>query len=351
MTGPDTRAPLAVEFNGRAGEWFGIWIVNLLLSIVTIGIYSAWAKVRRRRYFNQNTVIAGRGFDYHATGRQILIGRLIVLAGLIVYALIGAVPLLAVVAPLVLLVLIPFLVVRALRFNARMTSWANVRFGFDGGAVRALLVYLLYPFLVVFSLYLLMPFAARAIRGYTIGAHRLGVAPFAFACGIGPFYRAFLTTLAWIVVVGAAVFAFVGRDLIGATQTVGPPDLALATRLVGGFYVFLFLGLLPAATIYNAFIRNAVFNATTLDGGHRLRSDIAPLRLVWIALSNAVVVVLTLGLMLPWAQIRTAHYLASHTHVLPGGSVDDFVSGLQPRAGAVGDAFVDIEGFDVGLPI
>ncbi len=63
------------EFHGNAREWFGIWIVNLLLSIVTLGIYSAWAKVRARKYFYQNTYVADRNFDYHATGLQILIGR------------------------------------------------------------------------------------------------------------------------------------------------------------------------------------------------------------------------------------------------------------------------------------
>lgn len=123
---PETiSGPLEVEFDGRAGEWFGIWIVNLMLTIVTFGIYSAWAKVRRKKYFHQHTRIAGRSFDYHATGGQILVGRLIVLAGVIVYSLLAAMPVLAVVMPLLLIALIPFLAVRALRFNARMTSWAK----------------------------------------------------------------------------------------------------------------------------------------------------------------------------------------------------------------------------------
>ena len=42
-----------VQFNGRGGEFFGIWIVNILLSIITLGIYSAWAKVRTKRYFKR----------------------------------------------------------------------------------------------------------------------------------------------------------------------------------------------------------------------------------------------------------------------------------------------------------
>ena len=68
--------PAEFEFRGSATEFFGIWIVNLLLSLLTFGIYSAWAKVRTKKYFYQNTYVAGRSFDYHATGGQILIGRI-----------------------------------------------------------------------------------------------------------------------------------------------------------------------------------------------------------------------------------------------------------------------------------
>ena len=79
------------EFRGNAKEYFGIWIVNVLLSIVTLGIYSAWAKVRTKKYFYQNTHVAGRNFDYHATGKNILIGRLIVVAGLVIYSIVSAI--------------------------------------------------------------------------------------------------------------------------------------------------------------------------------------------------------------------------------------------------------------------
>jgi uncharacterized membrane protein YjgN (DUF898 family) len=40
------------EFRGTGGEYFRIWIVNLLLTILTLGIYSAWAKVRQLRYLD-----------------------------------------------------------------------------------------------------------------------------------------------------------------------------------------------------------------------------------------------------------------------------------------------------------
>ena len=78
-------------FKGRAGEYFGIWIVNVLLSILTLGIYSAWAKVRRVRYFYGNMYLDGHNFEYHAKPRQILIGRLIVVGVLIGYQVLIAI--------------------------------------------------------------------------------------------------------------------------------------------------------------------------------------------------------------------------------------------------------------------
>ena len=49
-TGEVMVEPTGIEFSGSAREYFGIWIVNLILTIITLGIYSAWAKVRRQIY-------------------------------------------------------------------------------------------------------------------------------------------------------------------------------------------------------------------------------------------------------------------------------------------------------------
>src|SRR5262245_10194931 len=67
------------EFTGTGAEYFRIWIVNLLLTILTLGIFSAWAKVRRLRYFYGSTQLAGSSFEYHGEPLKILKGRLIAL--------------------------------------------------------------------------------------------------------------------------------------------------------------------------------------------------------------------------------------------------------------------------------
>ena len=79
----------AITFSATGSEYFRIWIVNLLLSIVTLGIYSAWAKVRRNRYFYSSTHLAGSSFEYHGNPIAILKGRIVAAVVVGAYALAG----------------------------------------------------------------------------------------------------------------------------------------------------------------------------------------------------------------------------------------------------------------------
>lgn len=342
------------QFTGTANEWFGIWIVNLMLSIVTIGIYSAWAKVRTKKYFYNHTFVEGRNFDYHATGGQIFKGRLIVLAALIVYqVLLTAVPPLGLLLSLALLLAFPWLILRSMMFNARMSSFSNVRFGFDGTTGQAMLLMLVYPIGVLLTLYTTFPILDRAFKRFSIANARLGRARFAAEFPLGAFYKAFAVAILWVIAVtfgGAALFGISVASFGMAAQNAQADPMAIM-RLIGLAYVLFFAALLPAAFIYQAMTRNVVYNNTVLEGGHRLASAVSAPMLLWIALSNTIVVVCTLFLMLPWAQVRLARYLAAHTGYSLGGTLDDFVSQAQTTGNAVGDAFADFEGMGAGLPM
>lgn len=373
------------EFRGAAGEWFGIWIVNLLLSICTIGIYSAWAKVRRNKYFYNNTFVDGRNFDYHATGKQILIGRLIVVGAYVAFNIIAAVlPPLAIILVIAVLIALPWLIVRSVKFNARMSSFSNVRFDFHGKAGRAFVVYLLCPILAyvlvaaLFGLgaYLLIekgmiavgaglgvlgllatfaafPFIDRLIKQFSISNHSLGVSRFDMQAPLAPFLKAFAASMAWMVAVGLVGAAMTGFSIGRLEQifTNAEADPAAFVGLMALLYGLFFAAFLPAGAIYQAMTRNVVYGSTELAEGHRFISDVSWPRLFWIILSNVIVVICTLGLMLPWAQVRMAKYLADHTMAVPNGSMDEFVGGILPEGSAIGDAYTDLEAIDIGLPI
>lgn len=349
---PDESMPREpVVFTGKAGEWFGIWIVNLLLSIITIGIYSAWAKVRRNKYFYGNTSVGGRKFDYHATGMQILIGRLIVIGAYIVFnilvALTGPFGLILVLG---LLFLVPWLIIRATKFGARNTSWSNVRFDFEGDYWDAFITFILLPIGVALTLYTTLPFLSRRINRFVINGHKLGNHPFRMAAPIGGFYVAAGLALAWTVAAGLIAAVLFGGSF-AALFNVSPgaePDPVVMGGLIAALYASIFLVFLPAAVLYGALVRNVVYQHSELEGGHRFTSTVKPFKLLWIAVSNLVVVICTLGLMLPWAQIRMSKYLADQTFVRPNGSLDEFAGQVQADGSAIGDAFGDFEGIDVG---
>src|SRR3977135_3565979 len=113
----DSEKRHPVEFTADTGEYFRIWIVTLALTIVPLGIYSPWAKVRKRRYFYGHTRIDGEAFEYRANPLAILKGRLIAVAAIAVFYGVGYfAPLYQWLPWIPLLVGGPWLLVRSLAF-------------------------------------------------------------------------------------------------------------------------------------------------------------------------------------------------------------------------------------------
>lgn len=315
-----------VAFFGDVREYFGIWIVNAVLSVVTFGVYSAWAKARTRQYFLGNTIVGGRSFGYHATGRQILMGRVIVLGGIIALAVLawllpGRHALWVVVA----LSVTPIIINHSMRFNAAMTSWSGLRFRFEMSHQSAMLIFGIYPLLSALTAFLTFPYVARAAKRYTIGNSWIGERRFVFDSRIGPFYRAFFLSAAWVVA-SFIIFFFLIPFNVEFFVTV----LAMLAAIV----VVIF----PPISIHGAFVRNAVYAGTALEGGHQFASTVSGWKLAWIALGNAAATIVSFGLLLPWARIRMMRYLCANTWVRPAGSLDQFAGRDQAGARPLGAA-------------
>jgi len=346
-------------FTGSTREYFGIWIVNILLTVLTLGIYSAWAKVRRLRYFYGNTRLAGSAFDYHARPVQILIGRIIVLALLVAYNLALQVwPVQGLLLGVAFVFLVPFFVMRGLRFNARVTSYRNVRFDFSGGYWGALRAYVLGGILTWVSLGLLAPLASRWTWSYTLGNLSYGGRPVTCRPGLGALYRQWW--LPAFVLVGGLVFF--GGSVAALTIAFSDSVMALvsgssdASLMLGAILAILYAVAIPflvllgvAALLYRAGTRNVGLGSAVVDRRHSLRSAVPRWRFAWVAISNLVATILTLGFARPWAAVRMARFMAAATALDVAGSLDDFVSAVCDEGGAVGSEYMDVEGFDFGF--
>lgn len=352
MDGEAERRLLEFRFRGDAREYFGIWIVNILLTIVTIGIYSAWAKVRRQRYFYGNTYLGDHNFEYHARPLQILIGRIVAVVIFSVYnLLINVDPVAGMFAVIGLLMLLPFLVARGLRFNARVSSYRNVRFDFTGGYGGALLAFVVGPFIAALTLGVFAPHASRWHYRYLFDNLRYGGRSFDTEPRLGALYRV------WVLPAIIAILALGVTFGLAATASIMADDRGLLeemneTGIIALIYLFMLTLILSyslAGLFYSAGVRNVVFRATRFDGRHGLMSAIGRRRYAWIAVSNLLVTILTVGLMRPWAAVRMARYVWSHTAMEVEGDLGSYVSQLKDETGVVGAEFMDFDGIEIGF--
>jgi uncharacterized membrane protein YjgN (DUF898 family) len=94
---------------------------------------------------------------------------------------------------------------------------------------------------------------------------------------------------------------------------------------------------------------NEVFRTMSL-GPHRFQSDLKAGDLAWVYVRNLLLIVVTLGLYTPWAQVRVARFRVRAVTVLANGSLDAFVADAARRApAAAGQEIGDILDLDFGL--
>jgi uncharacterized membrane protein YjgN (DUF898 family) len=336
------------EFHGDAREYFRIWIVNLALSIVTLGIYSAWAKVRTQRYFYANTRLAGTPFDYQAQPLQILKGRLIALVLFGGYALAGqfSVKLQLSIAALIA-VLAPWLVVRGAAFRARYSAWRGINFRFvpDYGEayIRYLLIYLFLPL----TLGLVYPFIKAKQKIFLVEHHRYGGAAFRFHATPGQFYPpylgAFLAMIAWafaVTTIGGALLSSTIDGSSAAPHALPTAFMLLPLMMYAGYFaIFAFL---------SAVLANLVYNNIEI-AGNRLHSTLEGPRLTWIYFSNTLAILASVGMLIPWAMIRLAHYRAERLSLLAAGDLDGFIGSAQQNIDATAVEMDGLFDIDIGL--
>lgn len=345
-----SRVPF--EFTGKAGEYFKIWIVNILLTILTLGIYSAWAKVRRKRYFYGNTSLQGAHFEYLAEPVQILKGRLIAFGLFVVYIVASNfAPTLAAVLAFAFVVLFPWLVIRALTFNARYSAYRNIRFDFKSGYGKALAVHIGLPILSVLTIGIAYPAYVYHRSKFVVAQTGYGTTPFSFNATMGNFYVTYL--LAILIVLGGMVLVAV----IGATLSVLPKIAGAAAAepnpafpVLYGFALMLVMALifLTARAYIETATANLVWN-NAASGSNRFASALDTKAMLWLYLSNAAAILFSLGLLIPWAQIRMTRYRLSRLTLLAAGDLDSFVAKEQEAVAAAGEEIADFFDFDVGL--
>ncbi len=375
--------PLAIRFTGSGSEYFRIWIVNLLLSIVTLSLYRPWAKVRRLRYFYANTLVDGHAFDFHGNPWKMLRGYLLVGVMLVAYSAAGRFSATAALVALVILaVLWPALLRASMQFRLGNTSWRGLRLRFNGslaGAYRGMLplfipalaigalrfeipdpqhptmAYLAHFYMVMGATLLVAPlmwwiFKRYQHDNYGLGQWqtRLDVDPgSAYVLGLKLIGVSLLSFLGVAVIAGilAVVFGVMG----GAMGLVHDKRFFFVVGIVVGLLGYLLALMVPVPYAISR-SQNLVWGGTRSDAV-RFDSHLPFGAVFKLTVKNWLLMLVTLGLYYPFASV--AFYRLRVESVTPQLSGDlDRLQAQAQAAGtndASGDFAGDMFGIDIGL--
>jgi uncharacterized membrane protein YjgN (DUF898 family) len=370
--------PLRFQFTGTGNEYFRIWVVNLLLTILTLGVYSAWAKVRRIQYFYRNTRLDGDVFDYHGNPKAILKGRVLALGLLVAYKIASEMSGVAtLIVILILAGIMPWLLSRAFRFKLANTSYRGVRFRFQGTVKEAyqslvllpivlvvtglfvwslattysknpsILMAVLLGLLVLIVLFGTTPLAHYLLKRYQHDNAYFGQSPFFFYGKVADFFKIYGKAFAFVII-GSIAAALLGKIFLPLSNVLLASSLGWLFRILfgilGGYAAYLF-----ARPYLESRIQNLVWNNTEL-GDNRFESTASARQLLWIHASNLLLIIVTLGLYKPFAAIRLAKYrLENLAWIVTDKLEDTYTDPEGDEAGATGQEAGEF--FDIDIAI
>ncbi|MBW8845613.1 MAG: DUF898 domain-containing protein [Burkholderiales bacterium] len=360
---PATRT-LDIRFTGSGSEYFRIWIVNMLLTLVTLGFYLPFAKARRIRYFYANTLIDGQALSFHGDPWKMFRGFVLLVA---LFALYGGLsrfsPTLGGLAFVALVMLWPPLWRAGMRFRLTHTSWRGLRFGFSGSVADAYKAFL--PAAIPLALLVATPPDTGAALAFVAG---LAAIVFNFmvpwTLGLAKRYQhnhyryareQARTSLQPSQVYGLSFRAGLVGGLAAVVVGITAALVLPSARQGGGWLVMSFLGLLyfmayaVASSIFTAGLQNMAWSRTASDN-IRFKSDLNTMDLTKLTLMNWLLTAVTLSLYRPFAAVATARLRLQAVTVLTTADIDSWAGDETARnADAAGDFAGDFFGIDLGL--
>ncbi|MCP5502895.1 MAG: DUF898 family protein [Leptospiraceae bacterium] len=303
------------KYHGKGGELFGVFLVNALLTIITLGVYYFWAKVKLIKYYYEQTEFMGYRFSYHGTGKERFVGFLkgigIVVLGLIAlfavaYLLMSLISLkaanfiMSALLYLALLAISPLVLIGKERYRLSRSSYRNIRFQFTGKFTELAELFIVHGLMTVVTLGIYSPW---------------------FYCKYAEFF---------------AKNSFYGNQNFQFQAE--PKELFILflkgiflTPLTLGVYVFWFRANLYRFYWSHVTFQNKQFNADTYTGGGLMKTT-------GLALLASV---LSLGAALPWALNWLNAYQINHLTFL--GTVDfaSIEGSMDKKASALSDGISD----------
>ena len=269
-------------FHGSGMSLFGIHIINVFLTLVTLGVYYFWAKVRTRAYLLSQMEFEGDRFAFHGTGKEMLKGfaKALVVFG-IPYLIIQLVPdlvgptatiktVVSLLSGVILLVFIPFSIISARRYRFSRTSWRGIRLSVRGRALDFIKLFISGWFLTVITLGAYYPYFETRMQQFLISHSHVGNQRLEFDGHGGDLAKSFL--VAYLLLPFTLGFSWIW---------------------------------------YMAKRQRYFWDHTTFVAA-RFRSTITAWGLLRLKVVNLALLIITLGLAWPWVVIRNVRFILTH---------------------------------------
>lgn len=346
----------SLEFRGKSGEYFKIWIVNIFLSVITLGIYSPWAKVRRNRYFYSNTFYQNSPFEYTANPLNILKGRVLVFLVYLLFLFSSQVwlnPVASLVIFVFVMLFIPWLINKSIKFKLKNTMYKNVRLRYKEGTFSFYKFFLIHTILNVFTLFLAFPFTYNRFKKLLINSSSYGTTDFSYSGRSRSIYWRYIKIVGWYL-----IFVFLPlvllSGLVGTIKSTGlsgdsvPEYLQFLVGLasIGMSVIFLFVGFILAG-LYEAYMRNYIWSETTL-GDVKFESSLSGWKLARIYLVNILAIIISFGFLTPWAKIRVTKYKCE-SFTVDAPDLDSFIADESFEHSALGEESEEFFDIDIGV--
>ena len=346
-TPPDGSSPqsMPIGFHGTGGGLFKIMLVNWILTILTLGVYSFWGKTKIRRYLCEQSSFVGDRFHYHGTGGELFKGALI-FGGMIILFNLGAYTIgtlwgetaqeiSEIVGIFLIVLLLPAIMVGAFRYRLSRTAWRGIRFSFRGKRKSALWLFFKGYLLMIFTLYLYWPYFLVNMQKFWRGKAYFGNQSFKYDGKGGDIMKAFLSMILLCLV--CMVLPIALPSLIpGMDKSMGAMILSVS-----------WIPLLAGFMYYTVYLDRYHWSKTEFAGG-RFHYDATAWQWFVLNLTNLLIIIFTLGLGVPIAIIRSRRFLADHLSVVGNMQLSQVVQEAQ-KSNALGEGVAD--GFDMDIDI
>ena len=312
-------------FWGRGRTLFGIFITNTFFTILTLGLYAFWGRVRIRKFLHSQTSFAKTRFAYHGTGKELMMGwsKAFLVFGL-PYLSLSLTPIFwpqfpdwipNLLAGALILFFIPVAVVGAHRYRLSRTSLGAIRFSFRGKFWDYCKIWTGGSLLTFLTLGLYYPIFENTRRCFLVSHTFFGTRPFRYYGTGKGMWIIYAKTMGMVLLIGTGLVALSAQPEALPSILQWTPEDWKETFMTTTFVIGLGSFLLPWFYLQVAKQRYMWNHSGIGQADFQFTASIW--NLMELRVTNFFMLILTFGFAWSWVQIRNLQFLYYHLS-LPG---------------------------------